>query len=148
MRMRVALLFQLGMVLLCGCTTTEPPVAVEKGGAMLPQESKARAEPLPFPEYLLMANFELGQHGWIPGTNVVGADLETTLDLKTVLQQFNDLLEAEGWIIATSEVARDSFRLMASLEGDTLEIRGVQGSGVAKIFILYQPDPGTRLENP
>ncbi len=142
--MRVAFLFQLGIVLLlCGCTTTEQPlVVVEDADAMLHLGSELRPENLLFPEYLLMADFELDQHGRIPGSTVVGGDLKTELDLKTTLRRFNDLLASNGWSITKQEVAEDFFRLLATMKGDTLEIRAVQGSGPTQVFILYQPEFG------
>jgi len=143
--MRGALLFQLGAVLLlCGCTTP-PPVVVEEDEAMLHLDAQLRPENLLFPEYLLMAGFELDQHGWIPGSTVVGVDLKTELDLKTALQQFSGVLASNGWAITKEEVAKHSFRMMAAMKGDALEIRAVQGSGSTQVFILYQPRPETRL---
>jgi len=141
--MRVAFLFQLGAVLLlCGCTTTEPSsVVVEDDEAMLHLDSTLRPENLLFPEYLFMVDFELDQHGRIPGSTVVGADLKTELDLKTSQQRFKDLLASKGWIITTEEVAERSFRLLAAMKGETLEIRAVQGTGPTQVFILYQPRP-------
>jgi len=137
--MRIAFLF--GVVLsLCGCTTPEPSaVVVEEDEAMLHLDAQLRPENLFFPEYLILAGFELDQHGRIPGSNVVGAGLETKLDLKIVLQQFNDLVASKGWTITGEEVMKRSFRLLAAMKGDALEIRAVQGSGPTQVFILYCP---------
>ena len=147
MRMRVDFIFQLGIVLLlCGCATPEQPaVVVEEDEAMLHLDAQLRPENLLFPEYLFMADFELDQHGRIPSSTVVGADLKTELDLKTTLQQFTTVLTTNGWVITTSEVAEQSFRMMAAMKGDALEIRAVQGSGPTQVFILYQPKPGRPL---
>ena len=146
--MRVAFIFQLGVVLLllCACSTPEPPAVVaEEDEAMLHPDAQLRPENLLFPEYLFMADFELDQHGRIPGSTVVGADLKTELDLKPTLQRFSSVLASNGWTIAKEEVAEQSFRMMAAMKGDTLEIRAVQGSGPTQVFILYQPRSGTRL---
>lgn len=148
MQMRVAFIFQLGVVLLlCGCTTTEQPavVVVEEDDAKPHPDAQLRPENLSFPEYLLMADFELDQHGRIPGSTVVGVDLKTKLDLKTTRQRFSSVLASNGWTISKEEIAEHSFRLMAAMKGDALEIRAVQGSGVTQVFLLYQPRPGTRL---
>ena len=142
MWMRVAFLFQLGAVLLlCGCTAP-PPVVVEEAEAMLHLDSTLRPENLLFPEYLFMADFELDQHGRIPGSSVVGVDLKTKLDLKASLQRFNDLLASKECVIAKEEVTEHSFRLLATMKGDALEIRAVQGTGPTQVFILYQPRTG------
>ena len=149
MRMRVAIIFQLGVVLLlCGCTTPEQPAAVvEEDEAMLHLSAQLRPENLLFPEYLFMADFELDQHGQIPGSTVVGADLKTELDLKSTRQRFSSVLASNGWVIAKNEVAEQSFRMMAAMKGDALEIRAVQGSGPTQVFILYQPRAGKPLQN-
>jgi hypothetical protein len=139
--MRIVLLFQLGVVLLlCGCTSTEPQaVVVEETDAMLHLGEELRPENLLFPEYLLTADFELGQHGRIPDSSVVGIELKTKLDLETSLQQFNDMLASHGWSITREEVAERSFRLQAAMKGDSLEVRAVRGSGPTQVFILYRP---------
>lgn len=141
MRMRIALLFQLGVVLLLyGCSTTEPPVAVvEDADAMLHLGGELRPEYLLFPEYLLMSDFELDQHGRIPGSTVVGADLKTKLDLETTRLRFNDMLASQGWNITQEEAEERSFRLLAAMNGESLEIRAVQGSGPTQVFVLYRP---------
>jgi len=144
MWMRFAFLFQLGAVLLlCGCATTEQSPVVVDADTMLYLDPQLRPENLLFPEYLFMADFELDQHGWIPGSSVVGVDLKTKLDLMTTLQQFTDVLALKGWSITKEEVMDRSFRLLAAMKGEALEIRGVRGSGPTQVFILYQPDPET-----
>ncbi|RKX38264.1 MAG: hypothetical protein DRP64_15980 [Verrucomicrobia bacterium] len=120
---------------------------VEDADAMLYLDSQLRPENLLFPEYLFMADFELDQHGWIPGSSVVGVDLKTKLDLKTTLQRFTDLLALKGWSITKEEVMERSFRLLAAMKGEALEIRGVRGSGPTQVFILYQPEPATLTED-
>lgn len=139
--MRIALLLQLGIVLLlCGCATTEPPpVVVEDADAMLYLGAGLQPENLLFPEYLLMADFELDQHGRIPASSVVGIDLKTKLDLETTLRRFSDMLASHGWSIAQEEVTEHSFRLLLGMKGESLEIRAVQGSGPTQIFVLYRP---------
>lgn len=141
MRIRIASLFLLGVVfLLYGCAATAPqPVVVEDDESMIHLDAGLRPEILLFPEYLFMADFELDQHGRIPGSTVIGVDLKTKLDLETTLQRFNDILAAHGWNIAKEEVAGNSFRLLAAMKGESLEIRAVQGSGPTQIFILYSP---------
>ncbi|MEN7973090.1 MAG: hypothetical protein ABFR47_04570 [Verrucomicrobiota bacterium] len=139
--MRFAFLVHMGVVLLlCGCATTEPPkVEAKKDEAALRSDELLQPENLLFPEYLLMSGFELGQHGLIPRTKLVGAELKTELDLKTALKLFSDLLDSKGWTITSSEVAQRSFRLLAAMKGDALEIRAVQGTGPTQVFILYRP---------
>lgn len=139
MRMRVVFLFQLGVaLLLAGCATTEQSPAVEEADVMLFLEPELRPEPLLFPEYLFMEDFELDQHGGVPSTALAGGGLKTKLDLKTVQQRFDSLLVSKGWEIARIEEQEQSFRLMAILKGETLEIRAVQGTGPTQVFILYR----------
>lgn len=142
--MRLVFLLQLGIVLglLCGCTTPEPSEAVvEDADAMLHLGWDLRPENLLFPEYLFMADFDLDQHGMIPGSTLVGIDLKTNLDLTTTQRRFNELLATKGWNITMDEIGEHSFRLFAAMKGDTLEVRAVQGAGPTQVFILYQPKP-------
>ncbi len=139
--MRVVFLFQLGfLLLLCGCVTTEQPeVVVNDVDTMLYLDPELRTETLLFPEYLFMEGFELDQHGQIPHSTLIGVDMKNELDLKTVLRRFNQLLVTKGWILHRAEVEKRSFRLMAEMKDETLEIRAVQGTGPTHVFILYQP---------
>ena len=63
----------------------------------------------------------------------------TGLDLASTLQRYNEVLDAHGWAITQQEIASQSFRLMAELNDDWLEIRAVQGTGMTRVFLLYQP---------
>lgn len=141
--MRLVSFFQLGIVLLlCACATMEQePVVVEEEEAMTHLGPNLRPENLFFPEYLFMPDFELDQHGRIPGSSVVGAGLQTRLGLQATLQLFSDMLATNGWAITSEEVAGHSFRLLGDMKGDALEIRAVQGTGPTQVFILYQPKP-------
>ena len=134
-------------MLLCGCATDAPPVVVEEADAMLHLGTNLRPENLLFPNYLFMADFELDQHGRIPESPVVGAGFKTKLGLATVLRQYNDVLAAKGWEASMAESKRNAFRLLASRNADTLEIRAVQGTGPTQIFILYCPGPEMPAEN-
>ena len=61
------------------------------------------------------------------------------LDLNTVHQRFAELLVSKGWKINKTEELEQSFRLMASMKGEAVEIRAVQGTGATQVFILYRP---------
>ena len=142
--MRVVFLLQLGIVLglLCACTTPEPSEAVvEDADAMLHLGWNLRPENLLFPEYLFMVDFDLDQHGRIPESTLVGVDLKTKLNLTTTQRRVNELLATRGWSITMEEIEEHSFRLLAAMKGDILEIRAVQGTGPTQVFILYQPKP-------
>ncbi len=142
MRVQVAFLFQLGVVaLLAGCASTEPAAVEEEAEVLLYLGPWLRTEPLLFPEYLLMEDFEIDQHGRIPSTALIAGGLKTELGLKTVRQRFEGLLVPKGWKINGIEEQEQSFRLMASMKGETLEIRAVQGTGATQVFILYRPAP-------
>ena len=129
--------------LLTGCATqpdySEPLVATDE--SMLFLEPGLRPEVLLFPEYLLMEDFELNQHGIIPDSSLVGGGLKTAMGLQVVRRRFNDVLAANTWTIDKVEIGKNSFRIMATLNGDALEIRAVQGSGPTQIFLLYQALP-------
>ncbi len=137
-------MFQFGamLLLLCGCATKAPPEAeVENTDAMLHLKVGLRPENLLFPEYLLMADFEIDQHGRIPESSLVGASLKTKLGVKAVLRRFSDMLATKGWGTTALESTEHFFRLLAVMKGETLEIRAVQGTGPTQVFILYQPKP-------
>lgn len=137
----------LGAVLmLWGCTSPESPeVVVEDADAMLYLQAGLQPENLLFPEYLLMPDFELDQHGRIPDTTVVGVELTTRLDLETTLRRCHDMLSSNGWKMTGEEGAEHAFRLLVEKKGDLMEIRAVQGSGPTQLFILYRPNARTRL---
>ncbi len=127
--------------LLWGCVAPDnagDPVIVESE-SMTYLESGLRPEVLLFPEYLLMEDFELHQHGRIPGTPWVGGGMTTSLPLARVRSQLSDLLVAMGWSIDKVEMGNQSFRLMGTRLDRTLEIRAVQGTGATQIFVLYNP---------
>lgn len=139
--MRTVFILQLLiMAMLAGCKTLPPPEpVVADADAMLYLERGLRPETLLFPEYLLMDGFELDQHGSIPDSSLVGVDMKTKLPLNTVLSRFSALLSSKGWDITKTEIGRQSFRIMAGLRGETLEVRAVQGTGATQVFALYQP---------
>ena len=126
------------LLLLAGCAT-EPAVIVDKDESMTYLEPGLRPEPLLFPEYLLMEDFEINEHGVIPNTTLIAANIKTKLDLATAHQRFDQLLHSKGWKIIQTESAAHFFRLQASRRGDALEIRAVQGSGPVQVFLLYRP---------
>jgi hypothetical protein len=127
------------LLFLWGCASPETPAVVSDKDVMLFLKPGLRPETLLFPEYLLMEDFELDAHGWIPETPLVGGGLKRELGLKTVLRQYNQVLATHGWRVAKAEIAKQSFRLMAAKKTETLEIRAVQGTGSPQIFILYKP---------
>ena len=134
------------VLLVSGCTSTEPPAAVvEAEDAMLHLGPTIRPEELLFPDYLLMLDFELDQHGRIFGSTVIGADLKTELDILTVRQRFAELLAEHGWRAAEPETGEHFFLLRAGTGDELIEIRAVQGTGPTRVFILYQPDSGPLL---
>jgi hypothetical protein len=140
--MRILFYFFAGAMLLAmaGCQTVEPTnLIVDDEESMTYLEPGLRPEPLLFPEYLFMEGYELGQHGRIPKTTLIGIDLKTKAGIKVVLRQFNKLLATKGWTVTKAEMAPQSFRLLAAMQGETLEIRAVQGTGATQVFILYQP---------
>ena len=120
---------------------------VEETEAMLHLGENVKPENLFFPEYLLMADFEVDQHGKIPNTPWVGADLKTKLSLNTTRRRYVEVLNRRDWTTTILESRRQSFRLMATLNGDVLEIRAVQGSGPTQVFILYQSNPEAPAED-
>ena len=130
--------FCLASLLLAGCVTDSPEVVVDEGGSMEFLEPGLRPDVLFFPEYLLMEDFELHQHGRIPETQLVGAGMQTLFSLAEVRRKYGDLLAANGWKTDKLEMGGQSFLLKASDGGgDTLEIRAVQGAGPTHVFLLY-----------
>ncbi len=131
------------LAILAGCATQSDeelpdwtPVPGQAGeGAQRPT--------VQFPDYFLIDGYVLHDHGHIPNTRLIGAGLSANLDLTTVRKQFNDQLFAHGWNTDKVEMGKQSFRIIAShKEGDTVEIRAVQGSsGPTQVFLLYTPIP-------
>lgn len=131
-------------LLLSGCQTavpSSPVVAVDS-----PSEQELKSKYLVSPEFPFMEGFEIDQYGRIPETTLIGADLDTELDLKTILKRFNELLVSDGWNISKAEVSKTSFRLVAFSEDEMVEIRAVQGTGPTHVFVLYQPAPEEELK--
>jgi hypothetical protein len=137
--MRDVLLIFVSMMLLSGCRTATPPVVIADADAMLYLEQGLRPEILLFPEYLFMEGLELDQHGRIPETDLIGVDMKSKLSLETLIRRFHDVLVSKDWMVAKAEMLDRSFRLVADLGEERLEIRAVQGSGAAYVFMLYQP---------
>lgn len=123
-----------------GCALPEEPIepVVDASETLTFLEAGLRPEELFFPEYLLMEDYQLFQHGWIPQTNLVGAGIRTQQDLVIVRRQFGEVLASNGWKTERMEIGKQSFRLMASLKGETVEIRAVQGTGPTQVFILFR----------
>jgi hypothetical protein len=145
---RLILLFpMMGFLFLSGCAAPKAPVVVKEKDIMLYLEPGLRPETVLFPEYLFLEGLELDQHGRIPETLWVGAELKTEADLKPVLRQYNKVLATMGWQVTKAEIAKQSFRLMASKKAEMVEIRAVQGSGSTQVFILYQPGEGSSAEH-
>lgn len=141
-----AILMSAGTLLLCGCRTTETATAqTDPSESMLHLGAELRPETLLFPEYLLMPDFEIDQHGRIPGTTTIGAGMKTALDLDTTRERFDAVLSANGWETVAEEKVPAAFRLTAEREPEKLEIRAVQGTGPTQVFLLYQPEPGPLL---
>ncbi|MDZ8117185.1 hypothetical protein [Pontiella agarivorans] len=128
------------VLLLAGCAAPEPPAepVVDPAASMEFLQPGLRPDVLLFPEYMLMEEYELNQHGRIPQTELIGAGLRTKLSLATVRKEYSDVLADKGWSISTMEIDRQAFRLIAQLNDQTVEIRGVQGRGPTEVFILYR----------
>jgi hypothetical protein len=142
--------FSIGAVLLAllaGCKSSPPPSrpVVDAAASLTYLEDGIRPEELLFPKYLLTEDFELNQHGRIPDSNLVGAGLKSELSLKKARQQLSDVLAFNGWKIDKMEMGKQFFRILALKKDESLEIRGVQGSGLTRVFILYVP--GINQEN-
>ena len=140
------------LFLLWGCTSLQnpdvvqddllparnPDVVQDKNSAMLPA-LKVRPENLLFPDYLLMDDFEFEQQSRISGTTLIGVDMSSGLDIKTVMKNLNRVLVTMGWSMTKVEVESQSFLMESVHLGEHLEIRAVQGTGPTQIFILYNP---------
>ena len=128
-------------LLMSGCIMQPEPdmPVVDDDAAMEFLMPGLRPEMLLFPDYLLMDEYELNQHGRIPESEMIGAGLRTKLNLTVVRGQFADVLAAQGWQTAKMEIDRQSFRLIAEHKEERVEIRAVQALGPTEIFILYDP---------
>ena len=130
---------------LCGCATKEAPppdVVVDDAAAMTHLGPGIKPETLLFPEYLFMPDFELYQHGQLPGSELIGIELATRLDLPATRQRFTDMLTSREWTVTHEEGGKQSFRQLARRGGESVEIRAVRGTGPTQVFVLYRPRPG------
>ncbi len=142
--MKRFLILSAAALLLSGCMgpgiPDEPVVNVDASMEFL--APGLRPEMLQFPDYLLMSEYELMQHGRIPDSRLVGAGLRTRLSLSVVRREFADILAEKGWNTVKMDVGPQSFRLVVERYSEEVEIRAVQGLGPTEIFILYYPgDP-------
>lgn len=145
--MRRGLAF-LCVLLVAGCAAPPEPAGpvVDPRKAMEVVGHGVQPQVLIFPEYLLMEDFELEQHGRIPETRLVGAGMKSSIGLLEVRRRFGDRLAAEGWATDKVEMGSGFFRLMASKQGEQVEIRAVQGSGDVQVFVLYEPAPESAVK--
>ncbi len=129
-----------GLVLMTGCAS-KTPQRVFLENTPLDGQGVVGARPVVlFPDYFLIDGFELQEHGHIPSTGLVGAGMTTSLDLAAARTRFSDLLHYHQWSTDKLEMGPQSFRVIASHEGESVEIRGVRGtSGPTHIFLLYSP---------
>ncbi|MDF7807953.1 hypothetical protein P4E94_10930 [Pontiellaceae bacterium B12219] len=143
--MKRLILFSGAALLLAGCTTSEPsePV-IDPDATMEVLEAGLRPEVLLFPDYLMLADFQLFQHGRIIETEWVGAGMRSYLSLSNIRNRLLDVLDSKGWSIQRTEIEQQSFRVLAEHGAEHVEIRCVQGSGPTEIFILYRPDPAAQ----
>lgn len=130
-----------GSALVAGCRMADLDEAVVKPEPLSMVFQDGQAIPVYFPEYLLVRNAQLGDHGRIPATRLVGAEITVDLDLLSVREYYVVALESQGWNTDRMEQDDHSFWMMASQgDGSTVEVRAVQGSaGPTHVFLLYTP---------
>ena len=121
--------------LLAGCASA--PVEMMEDDA--PGMEEPSQPPVLFPDYLLMEGFSLNDHGIIPGTGLIGADMTVAEDLAAVRTLISEQLSVHEWTTDKMEIGRQYFRLLASHAGEEIEIRAVQGTGPTQVFLLYRP---------
>ncbi len=128
--------------MLAGCVAPQQPAepVVDQAETMTFLEPGLRPEVLLFPEYLLLEDFELTRHGRIPETSLIGAGMQTKVNLKITHRRLSNVLTSKGWKIDRAEAGSQSYRLLASLDGESLEVRSVKGTGATQVFILYEPN--------
>lgn len=133
---------QIFAVIICvsGCVNPPEPVepVVDVRTSLEYVQKGLRPEQLLFPEYLLMEDFELYQHGRIPDSILVGCGVSTKLALSVCRRRFTDVLQKHGWGLGKVEIGRKSFRVIAENEKESVEIRAVQGVGITQVFLLYK----------
>lgn len=125
--------------LLAGCASDRTRNKVFLDRAPIAAEgADGTTEPVLFPDYFLLEESRLNDHGRIPRTNLIGAGMSSPLDLNEVRINYGDVLHYYKWETERLEMGQQYFRIMASREGEAVEIRGVQGSaGPTQIFLLY-----------
>lgn len=138
----------LGLCSFLGCTTPAPSPAIQHNQeVMICLGEDMCPESFLFPSYLMMEDFELCEHGRIPGSDtLVGVDLVATIKLKEVLRRYNHMLPRHNWSVTKAEISKQTFRLKAVREDAWLEISAVQGSGSTHLLILYQKESSQTLK--
>ena len=120
---------------LAGCASA-PLEMVEDDAPVM--EEPVRPSVL-FPDYFLMDNFSLNDHGIIPDAGLIGADMTVEVDLATVRNLLSKQLSLHEWNTDKMEIGRQYFLVLASHAGEEIEIRAVQGTGPTQVFLLYRP---------
>lgn len=122
--------------LMIGCSTQQLEIDHSKTFAFL--DRALVPEELAFPDIFFPEGFEIAQHGYIPGTQMVGADLKTKQGLADVLKIYQRILEANDWRVDQLDETGLSFLLKASHEQESVELRVVRGAGVTKVYLIYR----------
>ena len=134
------MLMILSVLLLAGCSSSRKDRVFLDRAPIVVDRPDGSQELILFPQYFLMEGYTLNDHGHIPNTRLIGAGFTADLDLATVRTQFSDLLHGYQWTTDRVEIGSQYFRILASHNDETVEIRAVQGiSGATQIFLLYTP---------
>lgn len=122
---------------LAGCASLPSEPVIRASDVVTVVDSILRPETLLFPDYLLMEGFELENHGRVHGSEFIVASMKVSMPLDSVQQQLTDLLTEKAWRITKTEQSHQAFRLIAERKSAWLELRVVQGTGAARICLLY-----------
>ncbi|HSR88751.1 MAG TPA: hypothetical protein VLL07_07330 [Pontiella sp.] len=122
-------------LMLAGCASA--PTGIAGDDLAVPEEPPRPT--ILFPDYLLMERFSLNDHGIIPGMGLIGADMTVADDLASVRNLISEQLSLHEWNTDKMEIGRQYFRVLASHDGEEIEIRAVQGTGPTQVFLLYRP---------
>ncbi len=128
------------LLLFTGCATAPTKLTIDSDETLVVIDDYIRPEKLLFPEYLMLEDAELEQHGRIPGTPVLGTGLVIKAKLGVVHRRYREVLSSKGWTVEQFDADRQSFRIKAAGKEGEIEIRAVQGTKrETHVFILLTP---------
>ena len=144
MKRLICLFLCAGVGVLSGCKTTPTnpknnSVRKKSDLAMKELDAEIPKQKILFPEYFILKECTLDQHGQLPNSIFIAANLHSERPFKSLFHEYHALFSKKGWSVKKMELGKRSFRFLAEKKPDKIEIRVVQGIKHTQIFILFTP---------